>query len=604
MLQKSEAESRQSIMSSYRRPVMMINDDESRTSSHHSHHSSSTRSRQLLHRHHVEIATLSLPAAASASGVQTGDGTEFVLQASAHVIGQLVDSEQQTQQQIQRQIDQSGGGVHAHQNQNPHPPTINAPCVEGVVDLEMVSQLVSGVTEKEFVHLLHQDASRGLTHHDVVGEHENSTVASRTRMSSIGDVDLELMIAEDGGEHQSLLQQSLNENGATTACLSLSADPFVHTLGEIHHQEQMTKDKSVVEDGDEVTFVETIEASDAVDTDFRNSYYPEGIEKEDDGQVTVSREAFLLSIPATETATADASGMAGSYYSGGGTDGTQRGTENIFLLALPEMIVQKDEEDSKGGHNLESGNLLRTSATNVAHTMAEFAREDIYPLFEHAFQPLPTDIRHIELRVSTAIPTDSTGLEDLRDEEVHLDVVVDRKVPLIGYVILVSGLVSLSSVGAAFDLQQGGVTPEMKAFWRFSSTAILLLFLSAKSLNREEFGKFTWNELWVWMPFAGAMYGFMCTAFVIALEMTSLVNAFSKCLPIGVVSSLFLFLISSQTLFFLFDIQFYQTWPPSSSSDLSFCLAGQCCFTRGWVPSLALPALLFVQLLDNLRETV
>ena len=206
MLQKSEAESRQSIMSSYRRPVMVINDDESRTSSHHSHHSSSTRSRQLLHRHHVEIATLSLPAAASASGVQTGDGTEFVLQASAHVIGQLVDSEQQTQQQIQRQIDQSAAGVHAHQNQNPHPPTINAPCVEGVVDLEMVSQLVSGVTEKGFVHLLHQDASRGHTHHDVVGEHENSTVASRTRMSSIGDVDLELMIAEDGGEHESLLQ--------------------------------------------------------------------------------------------------------------------------------------------------------------------------------------------------------------------------------------------------------------------------------------------------------------------------------------------------------------------------------------------------------------
>jgi len=116
----------------------------------------------------------------------------------------------------------------------------------------------------------------------------------------------------------------------------------------------------------------------------------------------------------------------------------------------------------------------------------------------------------------------SEGLQEV----VHLDVVVDRQVPFIGYVILVSGLFALSSIGAALDLQRGA-TPEMKIFWRLSCTSILFLMLAAKTnrINRKEFDSFTWKE-WLELSFASANYALMNTTFAVSLEMTSLINAF------------------------------------------------------------------------------
>ncbi len=110
----------------------------------------------------------------------------------------------------------------------------------------------------------------------------------------------------------------------------------------------------------------------------------------------------------------------------------------------------------------------------------------------------------------------------------RLDVVVDRRVPLVGYVLLVAGLLALSSSGVAFDLQSGP-TAEMKTLWRFVSTAMAFLCLGSKSMTAEEWCKFSAMDLLLWVPLASANYGFMCTAFVLALEMTSMVNAFSEC---------------------------------------------------------------------------
>ncbi|KAL7526637.1 hypothetical protein ACHAWF_001859, partial [Thalassiosira exigua] len=139
-------------------------------------------------------------------------------------------------------------------------------------------------------------------------------------------------------------------------------------------------------------------------------------------------------------------------------------------------------------------------------------------------------VQHVDLRVSIG-----------SEEKVHIDIVVDRKVPIIGYesyrktlrystfifpVILVSGLIALSSIGAALDLQRGGVTPEMKIFWRLTSTSILFFFLAANKLNADELGKFTWKQMWIELPVAGCNYAIMNATFAASLEMTSLVNAF------------------------------------------------------------------------------
>ena len=88
--------------------------------------------------------------------------------------------------------------------------------------------------------------------------------------------------------------------------------------------------------------------------------------------------------------------------------------------------------------------------------------------------------------------------------------------------------IALSSIGAALELQKGGVSPEMKIFWRLNSTSILFLWLAAKKINRKEFARFTSEQMWIEMPFAAANYAVLSVTFACALDMTSLVNAFSK----------------------------------------------------------------------------
>ena len=61
-----------------------------------------------------------------------GDGTQFVLEASPGVIEQLAEGD------VQHQAEE--------------------PCIEGDVDLTIASHLVTGITEDEFVGLLHDEA--------------------------------------------------------------------------------------------------------------------------------------------------------------------------------------------------------------------------------------------------------------------------------------------------------------------------------------------------------------------------------------------------------------------------------------------------------------
>ncbi|KAL3796961.1 hypothetical protein HJC23_000714 [Cyclotella cryptica] len=440
-------------------------EDEQSSNSQHSGVSNKLRT----HHHHVEIATLTMPAAATTSEAESGDGSTFVLEAPSHVIEQFVSE--------QPQYDNYGASEISHSTSKPKNPHI-----EGVVDLELVSHLVSGVTEEEFVDLLQQDGAYSQVYHDVYETTDQHQHDHSQQPRKEGD-----------GESQPLLKQQLNDD---TACLVVSADPFEHVSAEFHEE-------SVVEYG--LSSVKEL-----------GSAYKEA-EEENDDNMSVVREAYLLSVP---TNSAGGDPASGSYYSGEGIGSSGKTIENIFVLALPEVMatMKEDEafEDVMGS----------TRTSHVTNTTVHNTMEELQHRLEHAFAPLPTDVRHIELRVSTAITTEGVALGHRPGEEIHLDVVVDRKVPPIGYIILVTGLFALSSVGVAFDLQQGGVTPEMKAFWRFTSTALLFSVLASKSLNKEELGKFTWKEFWVWMPFAGVNYGFMCTAFVVALEMTSLVNAF------------------------------------------------------------------------------
>ena len=410
---------------------------------------------QVHNWHLIFQATLALPVQAPHYGVESGDGSTFVLEAATHVIDQLVGNDNQSEAQ-----DTKYGSSSSQMSQS----KLTNPHIEGVVDLEMVSYLVPGVTEEELVDFLKHDETHAET--------ESRTEENPSK--------------ED--EESRPLQQLTNDE---TSCLAVPSDPFVNVIAEFHQD-------STVEYGG-LSSVNELKPS---------LHHPSGKDG-NDGMISMAREGYLLSIPTHERGDHGA-----SYYS---KDGETSAAESLFVLAVPE---------NKGDQDGVVGSLKTSLVTNstLAHTRAE----EFQSMIEHAFAPLPTDIQHIELRVSTANPTHDLSLIR-HSEQLHLDVVVDRKVPVIGYIILISGLFALSSIGVAFDLQKGGVTPEMKAFWRFTATAIMFLILSAKSMTREELQKYTWIEFWVLVPFAGINYGFMCTAFVVALEMTSLVNAFSKC---------------------------------------------------------------------------
>lgn len=390
------------------------------------------------------------------------------------------------------------------------------PCIEGVVDLDRVSHLVTGISDAEFVGLLHHDVPHHVQHH-----RRTSTVSSEiTELVEKGESSMSSAIKVVGGEDQPLLSDSSNimSTNTTTACLSLSADPFVQTLLEVHHH---GKDGTSIDvnEGEDVTVVETIGATDAVNS-FRRSPLVRKDNHVVDTGTTTSREAFLLSIPKRD----DTSSIGGSGYGrGSGMGRTGLEMDDQFVLALSEWGDKATEQENGKPVEMASGifGSIRNSSTNMAKTVAGIANE-----IEHAFDPLPTDVQNVDLRVSI-VPVRTKG-EEFEHQEVHLDVVVDRKVPIIGYVILVAGLIALSSVGAALDLQKGGVTPEMKIFWRLSCTSIIFFWLAANKLNREEFARFSFSQLFLELPFAAANYAIMNTTFAVALEMTSLVNAFSK----------------------------------------------------------------------------
>ena len=157
---------------------------------------------------------MSIPAVAA--GIEEGDGTNFILGAQSNTIHNINKHDQ-------------------HQ-----------PCIEGVVNLELVSHLIEGVTDSEFVDLLQ---------HDVQGSRQT--------------------IEEKSEEDQHLLQNS-NLPTSSTAYLSLSADPFVHTLVEVHNHNEKEGAINESEFSVQKSFVSRPRS---------------------DTEVTTTREAFLLSVP-------------------------------------------------------------------------------------------------------------------------------------------------------------------------------------------------------------------------------------------------------------------------------------------------------------------
>lgn len=247
--------------------------------------------------------------------------------------------------------------------------------------------------------------------------------------------------------------------------LTVLAAPFVDILRE----------SAPVPDDSRTFLSDFIEASTIGTKDHEDNYH------------NVAHEAFLLDIPLQQ-------------------DGIEP-KHHHFLLALPE--IQLDHEDT------------------VSESSEQFS------LLERAFSILPSDVQEINFEATTTtVPLESaTHYQNEMEEgnaataEIHLDLIVKRSVPIIGYIILVTGLLALASVGAALDMQKGGVSPSLKTFWRLNATSVVLLPMAIVSFKHEGLPKLSSQQI-VLFPICAAAYAFMTGAFVIALDMTSLADAF------------------------------------------------------------------------------
>ena len=208
--------------------------------------------------------------------------------------------------------------------------------------------------------------------------------------------------------------------------------------------------------------------------------------------------------------------------------------QHAFLLEIPHTLPPQYPNNNNNGHH--SNSYMTTTTSDVpSHFILAIPKQDGTGLWQDdvsdasnennddnsfllGLSHLPTDVCDVQIE---AIQYNDT-------ETIRLDVVVKRQVPHIGYVILIGGLLALSSVGTALNLQRN-VSPIMKSFWRYTCTWIVLLPITIRSLQNSHHvsGVASLTSIqWICFIVCALCYAFMTSAFVSALEYTTLANAF------------------------------------------------------------------------------
>lgn len=167
-----------------------------------------------------------------------------------------------------------------------------------------------------------------------------------------------------------------------------------------------------------------------------------------------------------------------------------------YLLAVPgkSEVAFEDDEGTSGG------SLVTPRAT-------------LTPL--HKATILPSDI--------TKIQVNTRGFE----EHLEVTVVVKREAPMIGYILLMVSLFTISSVGVALDEITNVVTPEIRILWRNMATSMVTFPFALTIIlrgNESEHGG-SWKRCLTFVLIAGVAYAYYLGSFVVALSMTSVGHA-------------------------------------------------------------------------------
>jgi len=239
-------------------------------------------------------------------------------------------------------------------------------------------------------------------------------------------------------------------------------------------------------------------------------------------------------------------------------------------VAYVEEVAQAVAENVAEGVHVAAESFIET-VSEGAHTFHDSVVEEAEAVVEAAVEEmehadegqgfflemslarnlsiLPEDVVHIaETDVATVShPTEELQPEEAAGEEAEEPVADEEETELMGlkiaaeeeipkpepprparmhisaYLLLLSAVVSLSSIGPLL-VRQEGCTSLMKVFWRTSATAAILLPFALHQTWKE--GLPNWNCPQVTtMCLSAVCYATMCAGFVIALDYTAVGNA-------------------------------------------------------------------------------
>lgn len=134
---------------------------------------------------------------------------------------------------------------------------------------------------------------------------------------------------------------------------------------------------------------------------------------------------------------------------------------------------------------------------------------------------LPSGVTQVTLEAVVEEPSLKYGTATRR---VSVVLHIQKQVPLVGYVILITALCAVSSQGAVLDLLVG-VPPLLKVFWRMTGASLLFLPFASFNIYRRGFPRLSQHKrkLFVLCILAYTVYN---STFLIALSLTSIGHAY------------------------------------------------------------------------------
>ena len=421
----------------------------------------------------VELATLLLPSQAAVKGLEVGEGNHVILEAHSDTV--------ETLQADMDAATTASTASFSHHYHGDAPAVTMTSQISAVVDFQVLSEIV-GLSESVFIQDFYMDAQQ---------QQQEKSVALPAEEAARPDEETQLLRMATSSTLEGN-NQGEDDKANHTAKISLPADPFIESLADVlpttseaievnvqsTNDEKQKKEERIAKKDEPVAPPTLQVAQDVTEA--------AATKVEGDGDNNhVAHDGFLLNIP-----NQDSNGNL----------------EDHFVLALPEILLAEPtipDDDSQ--------------LSEVSRTFPQRWENALSAL--PSTLELPTDVQGIHFEAHQQEPNE-TG----EPAELQLDMVVAYKVPIIGYVILTSGLVAFASAGAALDLQQGP-TPTFKTLWRQIATSLVLLPLVVKSVAQHGMPKMSrWQ--WCQLPICALAYTYMSLAFNLALTMTTMANTF------------------------------------------------------------------------------